>query len=552
MIERVKTVIGTWSGPNPVWLRRSGWTLLAIVLFALALRIVFFVGINYAMDQDEGVYLDQSRDAMNGHYRVDFTGKPADYMPDPAEAFQFRYPMIFGPAAFFHLFGINDVSAVMLALLCSLGSVFLVHRIARFFLDESGALLAAFLYALFPLDVLFATRLMPDGPLAFFFWLSVYLLIRADRAPGESSTSGWRPRWNREGLFVASGVAVGMCYFIKLSTVFIAGVMGFYVLAAIWTTKRFNWRYPLVVVGFLVVLCGEGLYYYAQGDDFWLNLKMNTRVFESKFANENPMKLEVVPGVYNFWLIDPTTTWFYTREILASLNPFRPSLLGWFWAISIVSLVGIWRRRDRALYLVAAWFVVMYLMLEFMPVRISFNDEGAWLNHYLVSQRMRYMTVAVLPAVLLCAVFVRRLPNVWLRSLVVLALAATSVTSIHHYQGWFRAGIVSLNEASELLTRMAPRTIYTDYMARNHLQYRLGGTGAGPLRELGQMPEELSNCYVIVGGSRGMDISWEMVEDFKAQVMKRRNPNWVEIAVIPNPAKKYSPEADDLTIYLVP
>lgn len=547
MISRLTSFCRTLADSDlGIRLRRNESALLGILLVALLVRCVFFVGVNYALDQDEGIYLDQARNMLRGEYRVNFTDKPADYIPDPAEAFQFRYPMVVAPAVFFYLFGINDGAAGAFALLCSLGAVFLTHRIARLFADEPSALLAAFLHALFPLDVMFATRLMPDGPMALFFWLAVYLLIRADRCP---VPTGWRPRWDREGLFLASGVAVGMCYFIKLSTVFIAGVMGVYVLASIISTQRLNWRYGLVGVGFFMVLCAEGLCYYAQGDDFWLNLKMNTRVFEGKIVNESPVKIEVIPGVFNFWIMDPTITWYYTRQIFESLNPFTPSLLGWFWAVGLAAVAVIFRNRDRGQYVVAAWFVVLYLMLEFMPVRILFNQDGVSLNYYLVSQRMRYMTVVTLPTVLLCAVFARRLSRFWMRSLVVAVLAVTSVASIQYYHGWFRAGVASLNDAAELLAKLTPRLIYTDYIARNHFDYRLG---LGRSRELNQMPVPLENCYVLVGGTRGMDISWEAVRDFRKEALERRDSSWVEIAVIPNPAKDYIGESEDVIIYLVP
>jgi 4-amino-4-deoxy-L-arabinose transferase-like glycosyltransferase len=519
--------------------------ILLIVLFALAVRLFYFVGINYAMDQDEGIYLDLSRAAMKGEYRVDFTKVPADYIPNPAEAFQFRYPMILIPAACFKVFGVCDASAVVFALLCSLGMVVITHRLARFFMEENWALMAALMLAIFPLDILYSTRLMPDVPLAFFFWLAVYLLVRADRAP---NPAGWRPTWARDGRFLAAGLAVGMCYFIKLSTVFIGGVMAVYLLME-W---RFKWRYGLVALGFLIVLCVEGFHYQSQGDSFLLNMKMNTRVFTQKFTTESPLKIAVIPGVFNFWLIDPTETWFYTRQILASFNPLKPSLLGGFWTVSIVAVAVMAWRRDRKLWLPGAWFVALYLMLEFTPVRLSFNQDGAWVNHYLVSQRMRYLTIAAVPAAMLCAYMVMKVRVIWLRVALVGFLAATSVEGTAYFCSWLRAGVISINQAGELLEAMPKRPIYTDYLARNHLQYRFAYRDEDRLKSFEDMPPVPHDCFVVVGGTRGMDMSSEEVDMFKAQALKHRDASWVELTVLPNPAQNYYPASPDLTIYYVP
>ena len=537
------------TGPGSGRAARRGWTgasaLLLIVLFALGVRLFFFVGITYAMDQDEGIYLDLARGAMRGGYRVDFTSKPADYMPNPAEAFQFRYPMILIPGGLYKIFGVGDGASVAFALVCSLGLVVLSYKLGRLFMDENGALMAAFLFAVFPLDILYSTRLMPDVPLAFFFWLAVYLFVRADR---ETGPAGFRPTWGRDGRFLAAGLAVGMCYFIKLSTVFIGGVMGVYLLVE-W---RFKWRYALVAAGFLVVLSIEGFYYRSHGDAFLLNMKMNTRVLLGKFATENPLKLAVIPGVFNFWLIDPTTTWYYTREIIASLNPLRPSMLGGFWTLSMVAIVVMAWRRERKAWMLGIWFVALYLMLEFTPCRLTFHQDGAWINHYLVSQRIRYMTVAGVPAALLCAYLVMKPRAVWLRVILLAFILGTSWLGVDYFRAWGRAGVTSMNQVATLLERLPQRMIYTDFLARNHLQYRMGDRENARLKTLDDMPAVLHDCFVIVGGTRGMDMSSDEVAQFKAEVLKRRDASWIELAVFPNPVKQYYPEADDLTLYLVP
>lgn len=525
------------------WGRDSRLWLVAVLAFALAVRLYFFVGLNFALDQDEGIYLEHAHRAFRGDFRVNFNNKPADYLPNPVEAFQFRYPMIYTTAASFSLFGVNDGAAVLFALLCSLGSVLVAERVARLYLDWSASILAAFLVAIFPLDILFSTRLMPDVPLAFFFWLAIYLFLRGDRAePGP----GWF-RWNREGVFFAAGLALGITYLIKLAVVFVAGLVAIYFPLQ----RRINWRSAWVAAGLATVIGIEGACYLRQGDPFLLNLTMNTRVYQWKFLYEPVERVDVIPGIFHFFLTD-TTTLFYTKTILAAANPFKPSMLGLLAPLGMLAAGAVVWRRERKLYVMAAWLGALYLMLEFMPVRLVFHSDGAWVNHYLVSQRVRYLTVLGVPAAVLVAWLIAGLKRRETQFAVLAILVASSAYGVSHHRNWFRAGVGAINEAATILRPLQPRKIYTDYLARGFLQYRFGYERDDQIQIGDEMEEPLNDCYVVVGGSRGMDIAPDAVKQMADALLARRDERWMEIARVHNPVRAYFDDHPDLIIYLVP
>lgn len=523
-----------------------------IVLGALMLRLFFFTGITYTMDQDEGIYLETVRQAWHGEYAVDFTKRPADYMPNPAEAFQFRYPMIFAPLAAVKMWGFGPLSLGAFSLFCSLGLVALTYGLARLFYAVRLALAAAALVAIFPLDVLFATRLMPDGPFAFFFWLALYVFVRGARGVGAGNSEAGEVNkrwwsWGTEGLLLAAGVICGVCYLFKPAVVFLGGAMGLF----LWVERRFSWRLGWCAAGFGSVLAVEGLFYLRQGDPFLLNAIMNTRILAWKYAHETPGCYRVIPGVLNLWALDPTTPMVYAKSFLASLNPFQPSFWGWHVVAAGVGGWVVWRQRIRTAYVPLAWVAGIYLMGEFLPVRVGLFEHGAWVNHYLISQRLRYLTILAPPLAML-AVWswqVFRGPKwgaAWAGMLLIAALIGCQF-----YHGWMRSGIEALDKAVVRFRSLPSRPIVTDHLAQAHINWRNSYSPLVQVRNLAE-PRPPGGHYVLVGGSRGMDLSFEELSRYSDELLRTRDRTWQLLFTIPNPAKRFQPGALDLVVYYVP
>jgi hypothetical protein len=145
--------------------RRAHARLALIMLGALLVRVAFFNGYT---GTDDTYYLEAA-------YRVS-VGDPGAF----DSYFATRSGLVLPTAAAFAVAGVRPATIAWLPLACSLGAMhvaFLLGR--RLFTSETG-LLAAFLLAVFPLDVIFATQLFACVPVAWATGLSLYYLLRKD------------------------------------------------------------------------------------------------------------------------------------------------------------------------------------------------------------------------------------------------------------------------------------------------------------------------------------------------------------------------------------
>lgn len=159
----------------------SGRTLVAILLFAALLRVVFFVGLASGDPQDDFIYYNNAlglyRDGPK--YLGLFENFPRDVPANPVSSFHLR-PMVTYPiAALFAALGPGEISAALWGLACSLLTVFVAYRLGAATHDRVVGLLAALLCAIYPLEVINATRILSDVQVGLFCGLGLLLLVEA-------------------------------------------------------------------------------------------------------------------------------------------------------------------------------------------------------------------------------------------------------------------------------------------------------------------------------------------------------------------------------------
>lgn len=161
--------------------------LILILIFATLIRLFFFVGLNL---NDDLTYVNTAYDIITGKFRVNTWIIAA------------RYVMNLPIAFFFLLLGVSDFSAALWPLLTSLGSVIITYFIGKEIFDVKVGLLAAFLLSVFPVDVAYATTIVPDIPVAFFMGLSVLFFVLGEKK-------------NNFIYYFFSGVSIGLAWMVK-------------------------------------------------------------------------------------------------------------------------------------------------------------------------------------------------------------------------------------------------------------------------------------------------------------------------------------------------
>lgn len=170
---------------------------IAVIACALVLRRLLVAGVVYI---DDLGYSQAAVDLLGGRLRL-----------EPWPAGQARVGL-YGPVALSYLFfGVSEWSTLLFPLASSLASVAAAYALGRLLSDERAGLVAAFLWAVFPVDVLMAGSLLPDGPMTMLSALAVWFFLRADlRAPGRRTLE-----------LAAAGLCVSMAVLVKPLALFL-------------------------------------------------------------------------------------------------------------------------------------------------------------------------------------------------------------------------------------------------------------------------------------------------------------------------------------------
>jgi len=209
-------------------------SLFAILALGLVLRLRFVTGVVF---NDDLGYAQSALDLLNGHLRMgEWPGG------------QSRIGLIAPVALSYWLFGPSETSTLLFPWLCSLASIALVFGLASWFADERAGLIAAFVWAVFPLDIQAATALLPDGPVTLLAAAAVWCFLRA----AESAS----PRAN----YTAAAACLLWAALIKPTGLFALGFILIYLVLS----PRAPYR-RTAVAAMLLIAAGVSAYYAVWG-----------------------------------------------------------------------------------------------------------------------------------------------------------------------------------------------------------------------------------------------------------------------------------------------
>jgi hypothetical protein len=155
---------------------RYGWIIafFAILLFAVILRLIFYTGV---LDSDSLEYAYYAYGAFHGDFQ--FTLVPQEI--------QFRIALYLPLGLLYFLFGVSEILTVTYVFVTSLLGIILIYAIGRLQANESAGIVAALIWAAFPLNVFLSTLFGPDEILATFTIASVFFLLWGEKLYGEKA-----------------------------------------------------------------------------------------------------------------------------------------------------------------------------------------------------------------------------------------------------------------------------------------------------------------------------------------------------------------------------
>ncbi len=337
-------------------MKGQGWIQVLLVLAAAGVRAwLFFGGVRGA---DAYAYAHHAYNITAGQYQV-----AADAM-----SYGFRYTVLLPTALAYALLGVGDWQSALFPLLASLAAVWMVVRLGALWLDARAGLAAGLLYAVYPLDLPWATLLGPDS---FLPALSAGALLAFWLAGDDG-----RPPPSRRALYLLSGMCVGLAAQARET-----GLLLLPVLAVLAWPRPARGRIMLTTVaGSVAPLLVELAYDWA--------------------AVGNPIHRLSILGKLNDLYVGgsaegPTSLAYYPTAMLG----LDLEGLAWYGLFPVAAIaaaaLAAWTRELRRLTPILVWIVLPLLYLEFGSLSVS---------HYApVSKNYSFLTIVSVPMVLLCA-----------------------------------------------------------------------------------------------------------------------------------------------------
>jgi len=468
-----------------------------ILLTAFAVRAYYFVGLVFGDPQDDGIYYNYAMDIYkNGLlYLEKYKDMPQDYMANPVHQFYFRSMVIYPVALFFKCFGPSEHSASIWCFLCSMLSLIVAFYLGKLLYSETTGILAAFLLAIFPLNVISSTRIISDVPLAFFTSLAILFFCYADKE-------------EKKIFYFLSGVSLGLGYLAKITEVVVLCIFLLFCLFKVLKKRVFIKNLLFLLGGFLLVIFLEGcFYYYTVGKPF-MNYYIHHTACMFKYMSEFIMSFSV--GPINVMYTNGTP--IYHLKHVFNVNSGDVSFFGYFYFLFFISIIySLYKRRN---YFLIFFSLLMFVFLEFGFVGMKFDVHERKLEYLMIFKQQRFLTLLTVPLMVVSSYFLLELSkkSKLLVFTGVLFLVITSFVSINKTYAFYRSGLEDLRAVTTFVQEKKDNIFFGDLWAVHQIKifakYKVENL---KVINKNTKKSDLCDSFVIMGGSRGVGLSAEYV-----------------------------------------
>jgi len=346
---------------------KPGLWLIFILIFALVLRLIFFVGVGY---NDDSYYLEFAETIYKGN----------KFIPPPALSWGIRIGVFLPVVFMWKLFGISELSTSFYFILTSLGSIIVTYYIAREFFDEKIGLISALLLAIFPMNIVYSTQIGPDIPFQFFSGMAFLFFI-------------WGEKKKKYTYSFLSGILLGVSYLVKETIIlFIILFASYVILRPIFNKKFFSYfsrkdilRYFLLFLGLMVIFSIQILYFYNLTGVWFYGEKARQYSFTHDL-NKNSDLMWYPRVMFNF-----DTHYF---DWIHSVPMF-----GFMYYFVVLSVVYLILKRDKNSFLLIFWLLLFFIFFEY---GLQFYCTEI-MDYCLYSRHPRFLSILSIPAVILTA-----------------------------------------------------------------------------------------------------------------------------------------------------
>lgn len=441
--------------------RRYGF-LACLLLFCLFLRLSFFVGIG--LNDDIG-YIHHARSVAEG----------INILANGGSQLAFRIGMVLPLALLYKIFGYSEAAFSSYPLMCSLFTCTFVYFVACILWGQRAAIIAALLWVVYPLQIVFDTQLSPSNQHAACVSAALFFFVAGIRTSSRETPKKLRPV-----LLVTSGAFLSAGWMVNELFV----VMGIAALPVLIVLKPRPAAVAWCLLGLALLMFGD-LVISRCASGSWL--------------------ARVVAITETERVISSNTASGYLPRVLFKIRAIDPmhdeAHFGVLWYVfSFVTLLALLRRQWVALGLaVSVWLVLGYLQWGVVSL------DGSPIARYI-----RYLSmIAPLQCLTISGVLGHQLEKTgrwgWAIYLLVGLLAFhLSLAGIHAA----RAARVKTNDFREMASFLSPlRQNGPVYMDETSAQFvELYARGQLDIERIeahtGEPPP--SHGHIVIDGSRGI------------------------------------------------
>lgn len=358
---------------------------------------------------DDSYYSQLAISFLDGTYPQNFSG----YL-----IFLARKLVTVVTAAGFSIFGENEIGSVAFPFIFSILSIGLIYGIAEEIFNKNIALAAAFILAIFPVDIIFASLNFPDLIAAFFINFGIYYLIRY-------------LKYNELKDSVFAGVYFSVSFFGKINFYFIPVLLMILFLYKFRETKKIDNGIIVSLLIPAVLIIFEALIYGSQNGDYFYRFNL---LGESSKSGST--------GVLN-QILSANIGGIFLRSIYL----FIPVIA------LIQSILLILSRSQKGIVFWYLGFVIYFAAFStsftsYRPLDLKF----AW-----------HLFPVFFPAIILTASFIYRF-SFKTRALFLIVLFLTSIVVTSELQNYF--GVEQKNELKNFIKENSSKIIYTDHQTK--------------------------------------------------------------------------------------
>jgi 4-amino-4-deoxy-L-arabinose transferase-like glycosyltransferase len=500
----------TWKYVQTIWMKIKRinphlW-LIIILMFALFLRLYFFVGLNWS---DDIRYAYDAHRVLNGEYYL------GNFLPS------LRIGMIYPITFFYSLFGINDISLILYPLLTSLGCIVVIFYLGKMLFDEKVGLLSSFFLAFFPLDVIYATWSLPDIPVAFFCALSVLLFLKAKNI----DTKIFNRFDKSKLLFFISGTLIGFSYLNKVSGAIILFFLFLYIIYILVKKRDKKFDYLFLFFGFFFILIIEGLFYYFNNGDFFTRYNVVSSYYTPNWSGVNSDL-----GFYPMLMFNINRNLSFNFD-----NPYFVEY-GLFYYFIFLSFIYITFKKNKNAILCLFWFVILFLYLGFGSMSMT--------SYLPIHKLPRHLAVLTIPGLLCLSYFLieflKTKKTIHIKKILVVSticfLIVTSCYYTSHTSEYLDASTHDMKEIYEFTKKYDEKDTYcNNSIILYHLLFYYKFEKHSPIKLLiTERYEELEDCFVIINSSGG-SIEPPFIKNEKPFFPQQSSSSWVLVKVISGP-----------------